>query len=522
MFGQDRGGDDRLFNVHCSLSDAAVSGDVITVKFEVAKNDGYVGPLTIVQKLPHGFTLLNDAVPFAKVSSGHQQFEVFWQNLPLGNTFSVELQIAIGNISQAVYPFQGSAHFYGFSVSYGSYIMIGSARLDGSVDKREGKVPPIEIFFELPEKIVPGVEFTFVTSFKKQPHYLASGTISHKWPDMFQPKSTKLTNATINISNNNVELSWEKLDTSTYFSIAYQVHVNESANGAYPVISHFEDENGLKLIETLGVFVDKDVPKEAAIITEKEEHIQQLWFEYPTIVAQGSPFEIMVFIQKGKNTGPGSFHLKLPSGCEINDIDTDDFSYKQANGNLIITWDRLPANPVVEIKIDVKTRKATRAVYMMLGEFYQDGKLLSSKSGHLFITDEVQLEEMKEAEEEIAKEDEINTTEVFSKIDSLLIEWKQSTGGNIQVNPDQVKPAIENYRVQILASTHPLPNVKKLLLSMNVYEPLNVHYDGEYYRYTLGKFNTAARCAEYVKFIRSKGFADAFVRKYVGDEPEQE
>jgi cell division protein FtsN len=56
---------------------------------------------------------------------------------------------------------------------------------------------------------------------------------------------------------------------------------------------------------------------------------------------------------------------------------------------------------------------------------------------------------------------------------------------------------------------------------MNIHEPLKVNFDGEYYRYTVGEFNTSAQCSAYVKFLQSKGFADAFVRKYVGDEPEK-
>jgi len=523
LFSQNENRIHQLFEVKCLLPDVVESGTEFMVEFEITKAPGYVGPLTITQKLPSGFRLNSDSITHAELSSDHQKFEIFWEHLPLGNTYAFTLKFSVGNIAKAVYPFHGMAYFYGISVPYGSFLIVDPQQDQVSADGNEGHIAPVEISFELPEEIIPDIEFTFITSFKKSANYFASGRIIQKWPDAFQPIIGNLPNASMDISDNTVAVSWDKLGSGTYFSIAYQVKVKEFAGGVYPVITEYEDETGLKLVKNLGILISAIQSNKIETFTKKQASLNQLWFEYPKEVIHGSEFDFTVFIQKGKNTGPGRLWLMLPSGCSIKNIDAVDFTHDVVSGALNIQWGRLPASPVVEVQLSIETKNVRNAVYLILSEFYQSEQLLSSHADHLFISEKAQFDALNQIDEiALAAKEIVDTVNVFSRIDSLLMEWKKASGGSEQADQQNTEVPVENFRVQILASKKPLPNVKRLLLSMNITEPLNVHFDGEYYRYTVGEFKTAGKCSEYVKFIQGKGFADAFLRKYLGDEPAKE
>jgi hypothetical protein len=179
----------------------------------------------------------------------------------------------------------------------------------------------------------------------------------------------------------------------------------------------------------------------------------------------------------------------------------------------------MPSSPVVEVKFIVDTKEVSRAVYLILAEFYLDGKLLAINSSYILISDEEQLSALKNQEKASSVTDGIDTLEMFSKMDSLLIQRQELTSGGNQEGLVGFEPKVVNYRVQILASNKILPNVKRLLLSMNINEPFKNHYDGECYRYTVGIFKTKGECVEYLRFVQYKGFADAFIVKYIGDGP---
>jgi len=506
------------YNVNCIIPDFVEAGSEFSVTFEVSKEIGYVGPLRIVQDMPNGFRLIDDTLAYAEISTDKQRFEIFYKNLPLGDAYSFDLTFEVDQISQAVYPFHGLAYYYHKAISYGNPVKVESNSEVYEAYESEGHVTPLKMFFELPEEVIAGKEFTFVTTFKKEADYSASGKITQNWPGAFQPIATDLPNASMNLGNNNIEISWDKLNEGAYFSVAYQVFVRETARGVYPVFTRFIDEHGLKLIENTVVFVVNNEKTEIVSITEKKEKLYKIWIEYPTDVVHGSEFEFTVFIQKGKNTGPGNLNLKLPVGSEILSSSNEAYTYTPGYGKLVANWERLPASPVAEFRVTVNTKKIVKASYMISAEFLLDGDLKAAATGHIFISDENQLLAIKEPVEIVPEPDRIDTTRVFSRIDSLLQEWQESTVGVDQLKTGQVENPIENYRIQILASKKPLPNVQRLLLSMNINEPFDVHYDGEYYRYTVGRFKTKDECVEYSKYVIYMGFADAFIKRYLGNE----
>jgi len=506
------------FKVNCILPDIVEAESEFTITFEITKG-GYIGPLKISQELTNGFKLVDDYIIDAEISINGQQFDITWKALPSGDIFSFDLTLSVANISKAVYPFHGAAHFYGFSIPYGEAITITHKTNTGMADDREGFIAPLSFGFEMPKEIIAGLEFTFVTIIHKEANYTSSGKLIQKWPPKMVPRPTTIKNADLSVSNNMVEISWDKFEARAYISIAYQVFAKENAAGVYPVFMHYTDSEGLSLVENVRVrVVDSPILKPDARVPKKE-NLHQLWFGHPTEIIQGDEFELSIFIQKGKNTQPGSLHLKLPSGCGIIPPNEERFSYNQHLGELLISWDNMPSSPVVEVKFIVDTKEVPRAVYLILAEFFLDGKLLATNSSYILISDEEQLSALKNQEKASSVTDGIDTLEMFSKMDSLLIQRQGLTGGGNQEGLVGFEPKVVNYRVQILASNKILPNVKRLLLSMNINEPFKNHYDGECYRYTVGIFKTKGECGEYLKFVQYKGFADAFIVKYIGDGP---
>jgi hypothetical protein len=179
----------------------------------------------------------------------------------------------------------------------------------------------------------------------------------------------------------------------------------------------------------------------------------------------------------------------------------------------------MPASPVFETDILVNTNQVNKAAYMITGSFQLEEKIVATTESHVLISDENQLAVLKKQEMDATTTGRIDTTEMFSKLDKLLSKWQESTGGAQKTGPIEKNAIGENYRVQIMASKTLLPNIKKLLLSMGINETYNQHYDGEYYRYTTGVFKKKEECAAYLKFIKGKGFADAFIVKYIDDAP---
>lgn len=514
---QSGGQGNSRYKINCLLPDVVEAESEFTITFEIIKG-GYVGPLKIDHKLPNGFRLVEDNIINAEISTDRQQFEIIWKALPPDDIFSFDITLSVANISQAVYPFHGMAHFYDFSIPYGESVTVTS-ETNTNVAGREGYIAPLSFGFEMPEEIIAGLEFTFVTTINKETNYTNSGKLTQKWPSRLVPMPTKIQNADLSISNNVVEISWDKLEVGTYFSIAYQVFAKENAAGFYTVLTNFLDSDGVKIVENVSVrVVNSPIQKPDARVPKKEK-LHQLWCEHPTEVVQGKEFELSIFIQKGKNTQPGSLHLKLPPGCEIDVTGMEGFSYNQAFGELMISWDHMPSSPVVEVKSIVNTKEVTRAGYMILAEFFLDGKLMANSSSLILISDKEQLSVLKKQEKTLPVPNGIDTTEMFSKIDNLLKQWQESTKGLNQSETGKVEKNIVDFRVQILASKKMLPNLKRLLLSMNMDEPFNSYYDGEIYRYTVGKFNTRDDCVAYMKFVQNKGFADAFIVKYIDDGP---
>jgi len=509
-----------LFDIVCEMPTKIEAENEIAVSFEVSKADGYVGPMTIVQKLPKGFSLLTEDLPYAKISKDGHQLKIFWKDLPPGNTFSFELKIGIGKISPAAYPFNGVAYFFGFSVNYSKVLIVSSSAKNTS-NHSEGHLGPVQIGFTLPEKIVAGREFTFVTELIKESNYVASGKLVQRWPKVFLPMPYNLQNAKSTVANNDVEISWDRLEQGESISVAYQVKVKESAHGLYPVITNFTDENGLKLIESKGILVVTDEPVKNDLPGKKIENIYALRLENQMEVRQGNDFDLSVIFKKGDNAYPGDLVLNLPPGCNATLVEGDNVAYSQISNALILSWGQLPASPFFEVLITLNTEKANKAAYLITADFMIKNKSVASAESHILIADENQLLAMKKTELDAQMTAQVDTTEMFSKMDSLLSEWQVSTGGLKKTGPAEKQFIGDDYRIQILASKTELPGIKKLLRSMEINETYDEHFDGEYFRYNVGIFKSREECADYLKFLQAKGFSDAFIKKYIDGEPEE-
>jgi len=492
----------------------------IAVSFELSKAGGYVGPMTIVQKLPGGFSLLTEDLPYAKISKDGHQLKIFWKNLPPGDTFSFELKFGIGKISPAAYPFNGVAYFFGFSFNYSKVVIVSSSTKNTS-NHSEGHLGPVQMGFTSPKKVVAGREFTFVTDIIKETNYVASGRLVQSWPKVFLPMPGNLQNAKSTVMNNDVEISWDRLGQGGSISVAYQVKVKENVHGLYPVITNFTDENGLKLIESKGILVVADESVKNDLPGKKIEKIFALRLENQMEVEQGNDFDLSVIIKKGGNTDPGDLVLNLPSGCKVMLVEGDNIAYKQVKNELTLSWGQLPAGPSFEILITLNTEKANKAAYLITADFMIKNKSVASAESHILISDENQLLAMKKIDLDAQMTAQVDTTEMFSKMDSLLSEWQASTGGLKKTGPAEKQFVGDDYRIQILASKSELPGIEKILHSMEIHETYNEHFDGEYFRYNVGIFKIREECDQYLEFLHAKGFSDAFIKKYVDGEPEE-
>ncbi len=69
--------------------------------------------------------------------------------------------------------------------------------------------------------------------------------------------------------------------------------------------------------------------------------------------------------------------------------------------------------------------------------------------------------------------EQVDTTEMFSKLDKLRTEWQESTGRIQKVEPSQKNLTREKYRDSNFCFENSIAQYQKPLLSMNINETFN-------------------------------------------------
>ncbi len=542
------------FDVEVVLPETAQSLAKFGVELIVKKDPKYTGSLKLNQTLPLGFDAFMPKNSSAKLISNGREITISVESLPAKNSFSLKYEIQLGLLQSAAFPFCGTLFFEGVEKPFSSIINV-----EGSINQAAPIWPKLSgalvtATIKKPDLVKAGASFKFVTTLHKSLDYNKSGSLRQKYAPGFEPVKVAIAGCNFDIENNEVVVSWEAMASGQTITISYLVKVGFIPSGVYPVLTLYSDESGFKFSENTSVTIENLTEKKFQNPEEPESSNYKISLEYPDEVLPDERFAVKIMVQKGKTTLPGSVELNLPPGFEVENQKGMIFTYDQSSGKMNINWPSMPANPEFETILTVKSSKIKNAIFAVTARLFVDGMPEGYYSGKIYVAEQkAPKQAIKTTVENAIVPVNIDTTAIFAKIDNLLNEWKAATNVPAKesaakpiiaenVNPPKENPQIEKpikneiaadltteiiqpaeklindssyFAVQIAASTNKITNLNDFLQMMGIYEPLNESQIDGSYIYTVGEFVNLKDAANYLTFLKSKGYADAFVVEFL-------
>lgn len=513
--------------------------DDIQVEFIVTKGN-YTGPLRLKQQLPEGFSLISNPPENVNLEVDANQYLLSWSELPGGDKFRFVLRYKVTTEIAAVYPFPGEIMIDGNRFTFSASISVAPGERPGK--ENLGKAPaPVSLRFEYPDLIGQGQVFTFVTTFVKKQNYTTSGELLQVWPEGFTPQRVNISNAGFEIRGRLVVINWKQMANEPEFSIAYKVKADTLTGGTYPVITEYHDDNGLDFQENVGLFVQSDEQDLASkpLIPENPVHIEM---QLPAEAYKNNLMEFSFQIRHPGVQGQAALHLKFPPGSALISCSVKGFTFDPASGMAICRWEELPEGALTRVSGRVDISGVKPAVYPVMAAFgYNAGEEVKGV-GQLRVTNRPP---EKKKEKKMQQPPGVDTSAIFSRLDKLLEDWKNSTspstseegaakktsGGTSSADSLRqeglgLKPVTQDrsddigmiktcYCIQVAASKTELPDLQERIIRMGIDLPLQLDYDGDWYRYMLGRFKMLREAINHLEIVRNKGFPDAFIVNYL-------
>ncbi len=395
---------------------------------------------------------------------------------------------------------------------------------------------PATLLFDYPTQVNAGDAFVLTCTIKKN-RPVASSTLSFITVPGFAVQPFTLAGAEVVSSDNKTTLSWKPIIENPQITFSIKVAVGKVPHGVYPLITEYSDSHGYQSRQTLSIYLQNPAPEREYVADPfAGKNPYTITLLHPETVKPKEEFEIKMQLAKGKNTGAATVMLRIPSAASITLDGYPEAIFK--NGQLMAKIPTMPSSPVFEITAHVKNNAQRQAVYPVRASVtYNDGFTASWESfiytgQKSAITPPVKSPSAKSI---------YDTTSVFSRLDSLLNEWT-ATVPAVKTRPPDTKnqtpvaaetpndtatkvaeakpetdftnneiPKNSFYAVQVVASKAPLETLKSFLQSMGIQHIVHENYDGIYYRYCVGEFETADQAKIVLAQISEAGFPDAFV-----------
>ncbi len=541
-------------SIEVTLPETVEPETVFEIGFKIRKDAGYVGNFRLVLDFPKGFEILEPSDDQVALTFDGLKYSLFSDILPAGENYMLNLSVRTGDIQKAVYPLRGTVFLENLQEGFSTRISLVKPKSAVSVVSAIKPDASVKATFVLPDLIRSDDTFDFVTSIRKPFDYSKAGQLRQTFTAGFYPQQANIAGCDFEVENNEVVISWQTMDFGEEIKISYAVKAGQIPGGVYPILTSYSDESGFKFEKvsflTLTNFTKPDLP----VAKNTEASIYKLSLDYPDEIVADQKFEVTASIQKGKNAGPGILEINLPSGFAIEPQDDLNYKYDLLSGNWQVVWSAMPASPVFETKMSFSVENLRNAVYPVNAWFILDGNAVAYYFNNVNVVDQIAYKPGVEKKAETpATIMEIDTTAIFSKIDDLLNQWKSATSNPTNQVEEKVKNTSENitslssqevqvqivttpepavitekaltsepdleidfyYGIQIFASKVQMAEVLSSLSSQGIDEVAYENYDGIYYRYVVGKFDTLIAAKDYLIIVRQKGYSDAFVADFI-------
>ena len=541
-------------SIEVTLPETVEPETVFEIGFKIRKDAGYVGNLHLVLDFPKGFEILEPSDDQVALTFDGQKYSLFSDILLACENYMLNLSVRTGDIQKAVYPLRGTVYLENLQEGFSTRISLLKPKSAVSVVSASKPDAVVKATFALPDLIRSDDAFDFVTSIRKPFDYNKAGQFRQKFAAGFYPQQANIAGCDFEVENNEVVISWQTMDFGEEINISYAVKAGQIPGGVYPILTSYSDESGFKFEKvsflTLTNFNKPDLP----VAKNTEASIYKLSLDYPDEIVAGQKFGVTASIQKGKNVGAGILEINLPSGFTIEPQADLNYKYDPLSGNLQVAWSAMPASPVFETKMSFSVENVRNAVYPVNAWFILDGNAVAYYFNNVNVVDQIAYKPGVEKKAEMpAIIMEIDTTAIFSKIDDLLNQWKSATSNSTEKVEEKVKNTSENitslssqevqvqtvttpvpavitekaltseqdleidffYGIQILASKVQMNEVLGSLSALGIDEVSHENYDGIYFRYVVGKFDTLKAAKDYLIIVKEKGYSDAFVAEFI-------
>ncbi len=163
--------------------------------------------------------------------------------------------------------------------------------------------------------------------------------------------------------------------------------------GEFPVycsLSEVAPENGLISDQFNGVlyFADKeisfiDILQIESLGDERSQSTQieqldlpvRIFYDIPNLVYTGDTFEMILNIEKGNYSIPGSIKQILPSGFRALSETFSDLKYNITGNEVFISWPKIITDAKILISFPVEVRQLTSGIYPILSQYSDENGL---------------------------------------------------------------------------------------------------------------------------------------------------
>lgn len=227
--------------------------------------------------------------------------------------------------------------------------------------------------------------------------------------------------------------------------------------------------------------------------------------EMPETAQNGQTIDVKLRVIKGNYKGPAKLVQKYPDGFTALDNLTNINLFSFKNQNLIIEWEKMPADSIITYNYQVKIGEKLVGSQNIIGRLeYQQSEGASpvrfNKS--IFIDNQKQ-----------TGDKEVPINQLLKQYDSgESTKATPVTRGNIQ--PSQPLTGIE-FRVQCSAFRDKSQADTHLAAKFAITEIIQEEYTDGWYKYTVGSFRTYEEATRYRdRFIARTGILSAFIVAY--------
>jgi len=524
--------------IECRVPESAKPYDKFTAYVKII-NNGYSGIMELKQKLPSGYSATKPDSQAIDFLFDNQEVNIMWYVTSETKEYSFFYTIHTGERLDDKFPFSGM-----ITTDLDQYPFIEMINISGSPgagQRQSQKTTPVQpeqravnasvqFTFDRPETVNTESTFSFMINIVKPVNYSPSAELTLNWPRGFAPQNIDIPDAGYQVNGPTITISWEHLTAQSNLSIVIPIKVRDIPRGVYPVTLFYKDANNQVTSKGTSITVNNERVANVQTTDPYKPGLVKLRLIYPQEIYLNEDFNMDIKITIGSLKGKAKLNLQLPPSVEVEVLRHTDFDYSQVTGKLMIQWANLPDEPEIEVNCRVKTNINHRAVYPISALFIVDGKETASYFNNLIIHNQYQSSSTVDNSRQISQPASFDTTATFNKLDELLEAWKKATSGDQSTvvsetigtvldenrsSPSSGLTGEISYRIQIIASKVVLPELSETIRSNGIFEPLNEDFNGVWYRYTVGDFNTYGLSKAYLKTLSAKGYPDTFIVKYV-------